>query len=553
LRGKLNALVAKFDPTQSGDASLVFSTYLGGSDLDTGLSVATDSSNRIYIRGGACSTDFPVTSNAYQPTSKGNCDAFLTELSADGQTMLYSTYLGGSGAEYGTDNEANLGPMPSAVPISWYSSDFGGSFFGAGLAVDSSGYVYVTGATRSTNFPVSTGAYQATNKGSLDAFIVKLDTTKSGAASLIYSTLLGGSGMDRARAVAVDATGVAYVLGETKSTDFPVTSDALQKTNGGGWDLFISAIGPDGKSLSYSTYLGGSNDEQGLYGLKLDGKGGLYIGSASKSSNYPTTAGAYQTSNKGGWDGVLTKLDLDTTPQITLAGIGNAANYVAGKVSPGEIIVVYGYNFGPAALAQLHYTNGVADTSLGNTSIYFDNVAAPMIYAVAGSPGVLSCVVPYAVKTSTQVQVSYNGVKGNTLTVPVVDSVPGIFSLNQSGTGAGAILNWPDYTVNGTSNRVAAGGYIMAYATGEGKTDLAADGQHVPLMGPYPSPLLKPWTATVGGQPAGVTYSGSAPDNIAGVFQVNVQIPTVLTTGVYDLVITTGTFSSTAGLTVAVK
>jgi uncharacterized protein (TIGR03437 family) len=139
------------------------------------------------------------------------------------------------------------------------------------------------------------------------------------------------------------------------------------------------------------------------------------------------------------------------------------------------------------------------------------------------------------------------------LTVPVVDSVPGIFSLNQSGTGPGAILNWPDYTVNGISNRVAAGGYVMAYATGEGKTDIALDGQHVPLLGPYPKPLLMPWTATVGGKPAAVTYSASAPDNIAGVFQVNIQIPTGLTAGIYDVVIKIGTFTSTAGLTVAVK
>jgi uncharacterized protein (TIGR03437 family) len=249
----------------------------------------------------------------------------------------------------------------------------------------------------------------------------------------------------------------------------------------------------------------------------------------------------------------VSKIQPGGDPQITLAGIGNAANYVAGKVAPGEIIVVYGLNFGPATLAQLQYVNGVASTTLGNTRIYFDNVAAPMIYAIAGAPGVLSCVVPYGVKTSTQVVVEYNGVKGNTLTVPVVDSVPGIFSLNQSGTGPGAILNWPDYTVNGISNRVAAGGYIMAYATGEGKTDIALDGQKVPLLGPYPKPLLAPWTATVGGKPAAVTYSGSAPDNVAGVFQVNVQIPPDLTAGVYDLVIKGGSFTSTAGLTVAVK
>jgi uncharacterized protein (TIGR03437 family) len=244
-----------------------------------------------------------------------------------------------------------------------------------------------------------------------------------------------------------------------------------------------------------------------------------------------------------------------SAPAITLAGIGNAANYVAGKVSPGEIVVVYGQNFGPASLAQLHFTNGVADTIVGNTRIYFDNVPAPMIYATAGPPSVLSCVAPYEIagQASTQVQVEYNGVKGNTVTVPVVSAAPGIFSLNQSGAGAGAIQNWPAYSVNGPSNRVAAGGYIMAYATGEGMTDIAVDGQFVPLAGPWPSPLLKPWTATVGGEAAVATYAGSAPQNIAGVFQVNVQIPSDLKTGVYDLVIKVGNFASTAGLTVAVK
>ena len=197
-------------------------------------------------------------------------------------------------------------------------------------------------------------------------------------------------------------------------------------------------------------------------------------------------------------------------PQISVAGIGNAANYKAGGISPGEIIVVYGGSFGPAALSQMQVVNGQVSTTLGNTRIYFDGTPAPMIYAQNPS---LSCVVPYEVagKTSTQVQVEYQGIKGNAIAVPVVASVPGIFSVNQLGTGPGAIQNWPDYSLNGASNRVAAGGYIMAYGTGEGKTDIAIDGQIVPLMGPYPKPLLGPWTATVGGKPATVTYSGGAP------------------------------------------
>jgi uncharacterized protein (TIGR03437 family) len=241
-------------------------------------------------------------------------------------------------------------------------------------------------------------------------------------------------------------------------------------------------------------------------------------------------------------------------PQITLDGIRNAANHVTGQVAPGEMVEVRGLTFGPAAMAQLQYVNGVAATTLGNTRIYFDNVPAPMIYAVSGTPSVLSCVVPYSVagKTSTQVQVEYNGARGNTVSVPVVAAVPGIFSLDQSGTGPGAILNWPAGTLNGISNRVFAGGNIVAYVTGEGKTDIAIDGQQVPSLGPYPRPLLA-LAATVGGESALVSSSGGAPGRIAGLSQVTLQIPPDLAPGIYDLVITAGSFSSTAGLTVAVK
>jgi uncharacterized protein (TIGR03437 family) len=448
----------------------------------------------------------------------------VTKLTPAGDALVYSTYLGGSGYDHGL-----------------------------GIAVDAAGSAYVTGRTFSPNFPTQS-PYQATIQGTVyDAFVTKL--TPAGNA-LVYSTYLGGNGVDEGLGIAVDAAGSAYVTGYTQSTNFP-TQSPYQATIQGIRDAFVTKLTPAGNALVYSTYLGGGGGGSGEYGreIAVDGAGSAYVTGYTDSTNFPTQSPYQATFQGGAWDAFVAKLQLDVSPQITLAGIGNAANYVAGKVAPGEIIVVYGSNFGPAALAQLQYVNGVATTTLGNTRIYFDNVAAPMIYAVTGSPSVLSCVVPYGVagKASTQVQVEYNGVKGNTLTVPVADSVPGIFSMNQSGTGPGAILNWPDYTVNGASNRVAAGGYIMAYGTGEGKTDIAIDGQQVPLMGPYPKPLLGPWTATVGGKPATVTSYGSAPENIAGLFQVNVQIPSDLAPGIYDLVIKAGNFTSTAGLTVAVK
>jgi len=585
LQGVGDAFVTKLTP--GGDA-LSYSTYLGGNGTDVGYRIAVDGAGSAYVTGVTTSTNFPTQSAyqaAYQGGWDGGWDAFVTKLRPAGNALVYSTYLGGSGDDYSggiavdatgsayvtgytqSTNFPTQSPYQAAHQGGWdafvtkltpagnalvYSTYLGGSDFdwGSGIAVDAAGSAYVTGATTSTDFPTQS-PYQATyHGGDCDAFVTKLMPAGN---ALFYSTYLGGSGQENGKEIAVDAAGSAYVTGSTNSTNFP-TQSPYQAKNQGHNDVFVTKLTPAGNALSYSTYLGGSSNDYAS-GMAVDAAGSAYVTGYTQSTDFPTQSPYQATYQRGSWDAFVTKIQLDVGPQITLAGIGNAANYVAGKVAPGEIIVVYGSNFGPSTPAQLQYVNGVATTTLGNTRIYFDNIAAPMIYAVAGSPSVLSCVVPYSVagRTATQVQVEYNGVKGNTLTVPVVDSVPGIFSLNQSGTGPGAILNWPDYTVNGASNRVAAGGSIMAYGTGEGKTDIAIDGQKVPLMGPYPKPLLGPWTATVGGKPAPVSYYGSGPDNIAGLFQVNVQIPPDLAPGIYDLVIKAGNFTSTAGLTVAVK
>jgi uncharacterized protein (TIGR03437 family) len=246
---------------------------------------------------------------------------------------------------------------------------------------------------------------------------------------------------------------------------------------------------------------------------------------------------------------------IGSRPNFSSAGIGNAASYSAGKVSPGEIVVVYGSNFGPSTLAQMQLVDGMVSTTLADTKIYFDGVAAPMIYALGGgAQSVLSCVVPYAVarKATTDIRVEYKGQTSDTLSVPVVDAKPGIFSLSQTGTGQGAILN-QDYTGNGVSNPAAAGTVVMVFATGGGQTTPAGmDGK--PALGPaYPAPVLQPWTAMVGGKPATVTYAGAAPNMVAGVLQVNVQIPAGLTPGQTELIVMAGNFTSQSGLTVAVK
>jgi uncharacterized protein (TIGR03437 family) len=477
--GESDAFVTKLTP--AGNA-LAYSTYLGGGGQDQGFGIVVDAAGSAYVAGFTYSPNFP-TRSAFQPALQpsnipgGASDAFVTRLTPAGNALVYSTYLGGSG-----DDRAYA------------------------IAVDSAGSAYVTGRTSSGTgsggFP-TLSPFQAEDKGGIyEAFVTKMSPLGD---ALVYSTLLGGNRDDRGFGIAVDGAGSAYVVGVTSSSNFPTQSPYQATFQGGPYDFFVTKLTPSGTSLAYSTYLGGSGDDEGG-GIAVDATGSAYVTGYTESLNFPTQS-AYQRNVGGPADGFIAKIGLGAAPQIMLGAVGNSANYVAGKVAPGEIIVVYGSNFGPATLAQLEYIDGFAATMLGNTRIYFDNIAAPMIYAVAGSPSVLSCVVPYEVagKVSTQVQVEYNGAKGNTLTIPVVDAVPAIFSLNQSGTGPGAILNWPDYTVNGASNRIAAGSYIMAFGTGEGKTDIAINGQMVPLTGPYPKPLLGPWTATVGSKPATVT------------------------------------------------
>jgi uncharacterized protein (TIGR03437 family) len=518
--GNMDAFVAKFDPTLRGDASLVFSTFLGGSGIDSALRAATDSSDNIYVRGGTCSSDFPVTATAYQSKRDWSCDVFLTEFSPAGK-ILYSTYLGGGSAEYGHDPSASYGPLKTLfgtggnTTLEFFSSVFGGSYFGSGLAIDKNGFVYVTGATRSTDFPTTAGAYRSSNTdNSLTAFVAKLDLTKSGQAGLVYSTLIGPG---RARSVAVDSSGVAYVVGETQDSGFPVTAGALQSTLGGGWDLFFSVIGTDGKSLLYSTYLGGSANEQGLFGIQLDPAGDVYIGAASQSTDFPVTKGALQTTNHGGWDGVLVKIDMGTLlTGPSISGVTNAASGAVGGVAPGEYVSIYGKNLGPAQGVVSPAASG-EQKGLGGVTVLFGSTEAYLAYASASQLNVL---VPYGVSgTNTTVEVEYNGEQGST-SVPVADVAPGIFTTGY-GVGEAWVVNVQDYTWNSSTNAAAQGSWIEFWATGQGAvTPGGIDGSTI-ASGAWPLPT-HPVTVVIGTEEVTPAWAGLI---YTGEMQVNVQIP----------------------------
>ena len=273
--GDFDGFVTKLNPTGSG---LVYSTYLGGSDNDRGIGIALDAAGNAYVVGFTNSANFPTTVGAFQPALAGNFDSTVTKLNSTGSSLVYSTYLGGSGGDFG-------GP----------------------IAVDATGNAYVTGSTNSSNFPTTIGAFQPTLAGSSDAFVTKMNPTGSG---LIYSTYLGGGGFDGGGGIAVDAAGNAHVNGSTESTNFPTTLGAFQPTFGGGpFDAFVTKLDPTGSGLIYSTYLGGSGDDEGG-SIALDASGNAFVTGLTSSANFPMTVGAFQPAFGGGpFDAFVTKLN----------------------------------------------------------------------------------------------------------------------------------------------------------------------------------------------------------------------------------------------------
>jgi pimeloyl-ACP methyl ester carboxylesterase len=265
----------------AGAADLLYSTFLGGNSHEYGNAVIIDWSGAAYVVGSTWSANFPTRFGAFDPSYNGSTDAFVVKLHPSGNTLLYATFLGGSGNDC------------------YY-------YRGCGMFVDGSGTVYVTGDTASQNFPTTTGAFDRTLNGPSDAFMVKLNP---GGSALVYATLLGGNSWDGGRNIVVDGSGAAYASGWTWSSDFPTTIGAFDRTfNGGVGDAFVVKLNVSGNALTYATFLGGSDDE-GIDGLVVDATGAAYVVGSTSSSNFPTTAGAYDTSYNGSDDAFVAKLD----------------------------------------------------------------------------------------------------------------------------------------------------------------------------------------------------------------------------------------------------
>jgi uncharacterized protein (TIGR03437 family) len=383
LNGKrrVNISMESWDPHTSLviDPVLSYATFLGGSGADAAESVALDSAGNMYVAGVTASTNFPTLSPIRSSNAGGAFDAFVAKFSSSG-TLLFSTYIGGSGGDgaygialdpggnicvtgstsstdfplvkplqssYGggsTDGFVlKLDPTGSSLLFSTYLGG-GGTDEATRIAVDTSGNIIVVGDTASTNFPTSNAAQTAFGGGTADAYVAKLSSDGS---RLLYGTYLGGTALDVASAVAVDSSGNAYVTGRTASTNFPVRNPFQAAYAGGtgndAGDVFVTKLNASG-ALVYSTYLGGGSSDFG-YGIAVDSSGSAYITGQTSSSNFPTAS--------------------PLQPKFG-AGSGSVGDVFISKLNPQGTGLVYSTYFGGTDFERAY---DIAIDSLGNAFV----------------------------------------------------------------------------------------------------------------------------------------------------------------------------------------
>jgi uncharacterized protein (TIGR03437 family) len=491
-----NGFVSKL----SADASsLVYSTFLTGSCGSTGQGIAVDSTGDAVVVGSTTSPDFPVTTNAYQSTFPGGSTAsitypnpidfgFVSKLSAAGDKLIASSLIGG-----GFFTQANA------------------------LVLDSSGDAYITGSTWGITPGATPGAYQTKvstgcpptfsiglgpeyPSGGADAFVLKLDPTLSSAQ---YLTYLGGECDDNGTSIVLQPNGNVWV-GGGPSQGFPLVTPFELAGVGSG---FVSEFSADLSQLMFSSYSDSAFLAQGT----SSGAGGaiyvagssLYSGGLHKNAGYQSTVS-------------LVKIDPATPPPVIINSIGPPSNAVGIPsaftygIAPGELINIVGQHLGPSAtvMAQLDAT-GRLPFQVSSTSVSFDGYVAPLISV---QDGLIVCFTPFEITGSTEVTVTVDGQKSNSVRDAVVASAPYFLTItNQDGTA------------NSASHPAPQGSVVTLYITGLGLTfPLSQDGSV--SAPPLPVPLASP-SLSIGGNPVQPQFVAAADGLVAGITQVNAQIP----------------------------
>ena len=421
--------VASYDKTKDLIIDpLLASTFLGGSSYNYANVIAVDSSGDIYVAGNTSSSDFPITTGAYDTAyngsdSYGSGDTFVSKLNGDLASLIASTYLGGSSSEYANsiavDKDGNIyvsgytlsadfPAISSCYDTSYNGGDYGGDAFVSKLngnltslmastyvggtnsdysysiAIDSNGNICMTGQTDSSDFPITTGTYDTSSdpSGYNDAFVSRLNSDLT---TLLASTFLGGTNGEGGNSITIDTDGNIYVTGWTSSSNFPTTTDAYDTSYNGndytlgdgnyyGHDIFVSKLNSDLTNLLASTYLGGSEQDY-VNSIAIDSGGDIYVAGRTWSSNFPTTSGAYDTSYayNGQTEAYVSKLNGDLTSLLASTYLGgNSYDEIHSIVinSEGNIYVTGGtYSSGFPTTSGAYDTYSHSDSDGGDAFV----------------------------------------------------------------------------------------------------------------------------------------------------------------------------------------
>jgi len=546
-----DAFIAKLDPT---GATLVFSTYLGGTSDDNAFTIALDSANNVYVGGCTISSNFPTTPGAFQQVWGGSepqneflnsGDGFVTKLNPAGTALVYSTFFGGGGDD-----------CVSAI------------------AVDSTGNVYMTGSTSTMNLPTTPGAFQPSYRGYVelpfeiehlygDAFAAKLNPTGS---ALVYLTYLGGRANDGGTAIAIDTAGDAYITGFTDSTDFPLAGSPLQSSFAGDGgqaalilygDAFLSVVNPTGTALLYSTYYGGNMDDVG-FGLALDGTGKVYMVGETVSTNLPTTPNAVQKAFGGEGSGNVGFVKGDAFYTVISGFAANAPVVAKVANAEGESLIIAGNTWtevkggGLASHSRTwqgpDFVNGQLPTELDNISVTMNGEKAYVYYISSSQINVLTP--PDLAPGPVQVQVNNNGAisaeftaQAQALSCSFFVFSGGIYvvALHANGTDIG-----PATLIPGLTTPAKPGEEILVFANGFGPTvPPVVKGSEV-QSGKLPVlPVV-----SIGGHPAKVAFAGVISP---GLYQFNVVVPASLTSGDFPITATYKGATTQAGVLLSVQ
>ncbi len=515
--GDYDAFVTKLGP--AGNA-LVYSTYLGGSARDGATSIAVDSAGNAFITGRTSSKNFPLMKPFQAVFAGGESDAFVAKLDVSGKPLIYSSYLGGSDLDGGTaiavDSSGNayitgvtrsanfllenpfqndrqgiedafvlkMNPLGDALV---YSTYLGGTDLdeGKGIAVDVTGSAYVTGATRSQDFPVMNPIpNHGQNAGYYDAFVTKL--TPAGSA-LAYSTYLGGKATDYGSGIAVDAAFNVYVSGYTTSVDFPLVK-AFQSQQVGVWDAFVAKLEAAGNTLVYSSYLGGSKDDYAR-AIAVDASGYAYVTGWTHSDDFLVTPAALQPTKAGEWDAFVTKLnntnfvpavaDFSAKPLRGVAPLAvKFANASKGDISTWQWDFGDGQTSSKKSLTHAYANPGKYAVSLtvsgpggSSTKVRTDYITVetlPAISVVAPNGGEI-----WPQGTTQTIKWSYQGSPGSVVRIELLMGGAAVSTLSASspiGTGGTGSYSWKV-----PLSRVPAENYRISITTGKDVSDASDD------------------------------------------------------------------------------